>query len=74
MTKVDAPIAATPSTGTSKQGKACAANYLGLIAIGDATIQSAKANGGITNVASVDDEAFSVLSLFSTFCTVVRGS
>lgn len=62
------------NTDASKEGRACATNILGLIAQGDATIDSAKTAGGIKKVATVDSEVNSILGLFSTYCTVVRGS
>ena len=47
---------------------------LGIIATGDASIDAAKKAGGITNVASVDHDSTSILGLFATFCTVVKGN
>jgi hypothetical protein len=61
-----------PGTGT-KTGQACASSILGAIAIGDASIASAKAAGGITQVAHVDHEIFEILGLYATSCTTVVG-
>ena len=73
-TKVQGPVTTGTSANASKSGQACATNILGLIATGDASIDAAKKAGGITNVASVDHDSTSVLGLFGTFCTVVKGN
>ena len=49
--------AAGPADGGAKQGEACAMSILGVIGVGDASIQTAKANGGIAKVAAVDHTA-----------------
>ena len=46
---------------------------LGLFADGDASIEKAKANGGIQEVTSVDYHATSMLGIVAEFCTIVRG-
>jgi hypothetical protein len=61
-----------PGAGT-KTGQACASSILGVIALGDASISSAKAAGGITQVAHVDHDIFSILGLYATSCTTVVG-
>jgi uncharacterized protein YceK len=73
FTSVQAPVAVTASSAASKSGSACATNILGIVATGDASLKAAKANGNITKVTSVDHNSTSVLSLFSTYCTVVTG-
>jgi len=62
-----------PGTG-NKTGEACAMSILGIVAIGDGSIDAAKKDGGITQVASVDHKAFSVLGIYGNVCTVVTGS
>jgi hypothetical protein len=61
-----------PGQGT-KTGEACAMQILGLIGLGDASISTAKAAGGITQVAHVDHDIFNVLGIFGKSCTVVVG-
>lgn len=56
-----------------KRGEACAQNYLGLVAVGDASIDAAKKAGGITRVASVEQSASRVLGYYAKFCTIVKG-
>ncbi len=57
----------------TKEGRACAKSYLGLVAKGDASIKAAAAAGGITNVTSVDHEVSHML-VVGDFCTIVRGN
>jgi hypothetical protein len=64
---------ATTATGASKTGKACATSYFGLVALGDASIEAAKANGGITTVSYVDHSA-NWMVVFGTYCTIVKGT
>ena len=68
---VDAGPAAIAQPG--KRGEACAQNILGLVATGDASIDSAKRNAGITRVASVEQTAARVLGYYAKYCTIVRG-
>jgi len=64
---------ATSNAGARKQGVSCASSILGIIATGDATIDTAKATAGISKVASVDMDAFSVLGLYARIFTIVKG-
>jgi hypothetical protein len=72
-TDVKGPIDAEAATGATKQGRACAANYVGAVALGDASIEAAKRHGGITSVSVVDHESWNVLGVYSRFCTLVVG-
>jgi len=74
FTSLQGPLGATPATNATKKGEACASNVLGLFATGDASIDSAKRAGGISEVSAVDHDSFSVLFLYAKFCTIVRGS
>ena len=69
---VKGPIQAGNKVG-AKEGRACASSIAGLIATGDASIATAAANGGITNIDSVDHHSTTKV-IFSEFCTIVRGS
>jgi hypothetical protein len=64
---------ATMATDVSKEGKACAETVLTLFAFGDATVSTAKANGGITQVATIEHAALNILGVYGTWCTIVRG-
>jgi hypothetical protein len=61
-----------PGQGT-KTGQACASSILGIIGTGDASLAAAKAAGGITQVAHVDHDNFSILGLYASTCTVAVG-
>ena len=74
FTSIEGPIAAAAAVDSSKKGKACAQNVLGIVATGDASIDSAKKVGAITKVSSIDHTSFTVLMIYSEFCTIVRGS
>ena len=72
-TEITAPLTATTGTG-SKVGTATSTTYLGLVAKGDASVEAAKRNGGISSVSSVDVKIDSILGLYTTYTTTVRGN
>ena len=57
----------------NRVGEACATSILGAIATGDASIETARRNGGITMITSVDGKSESILGLYAKYCTIVRG-
>lgn len=57
----------------TKKGSSTMTNILGLIGAGDAGIEKAKANGGITKVGSVDVHYTNILTLFTKTTTTVCG-
>ena len=59
--------------GGAKKGSACAFSILGLLALGDGSVQAASDKGGIKTVKTIDLEGFSVLGIYSELCTVVNG-
>lgn len=61
------------TAAAGKTGEACISSILGVVATGDASLEAAKKAGGITQVAHVDHEQFSVLGVYATSCTVVHG-
>lgn len=65
---------AVGTAAATKRGEACASSILGAIATGDASIEEAKRAGGITQIAFVDHDQFSILGLYATSCTIVHGS
>lgn len=73
-TDISAPKASTCAGDSSKVGTSTSTTYLGLWAEGDASIEAAKKNGGITTVSSVDTKIESILGIISTFTTTVRGN
>lgn len=65
-------VYATSPTG-SKTGKACSQSILGLVALGDASVEEAASKAGITKVNNINLESFSLLFVYGTLCTVVQG-
>lgn len=64
---------ALDSSGSSKTGEACTTSILGLYTFGDNSIDTAKKNGKMSRVASVDNKIFAINPFFGTVCTVVKG-
>ncbi|MEL6365213.1 MAG: TRL-like family protein [Pseudomonadota bacterium] len=73
-TDVDVPAGAAAGTSATKEGRACIQSYFGLIATGDGSVDTAKREGGITRIASVDVEVSNILGFIGEYCTVVRGN
>ncbi len=71
---VKGPLTATEATSATKQGRACAQNILGLVATGDASIDTAARAGGIKQIVSVDFESNHILGIVGNFCTIVKGN
>ena len=65
------PLMVTGNTGT-KVGRACGKNILGLFITGDMSVEAAKKDGKITQVASVNKEVKGY-AIFAEVCTVVTG-
>ncbi len=64
---------ATSISGATKEGKACASTILALFASGDASIEAAKQQGGITEISYIDHTSKSILGVWAEFCTIVKG-
>lgn len=60
-------------TPGSKVGEAKMVNYVGYVAIGDASITAAAANGGITKIKTVDYKYHSIMGIINTTTTIVTG-
>ena len=65
------PVMATNAIGT-KTGRACGKNILGLFISGDMSIEAAKRDGNINQVATVDTDIKSY-AIYAEVCTVVTG-
>lgn len=61
-----------PGVSSAKSGEACAQSLFGLFAFGDASIETAKKNAGISKVATVDHSTTNIL-VYGQYCTVVYG-
>tara|TARA_Y100000589_G_C26754448_1_gene467132 strand:- start:140 stop:448 length:309 start_codon:yes stop_codon:yes gene_type:complete len=73
FTDVKAPIVATSSDNSSKVGSAQAVSVLGAVAIGDASIDAAAKNAGITKIHHVDAQSTKILSFFARYKVYVYG-
>lgn len=72
-TDVKAPEAVTSNAGKSKVGTAVAKSILGLVATGDASIETAAKSAGITRIHHVDYYSKSILGIYSEFIVTVYG-
>lgn len=71
-TDIDAPLNLRGEMG-SRRGESSVTAYLGLVSLGDASVKSAAAAGGISNVKHVDYDFYNVLGVYQRFTTVVYG-
>lgn len=72
-TDVQAPVTATSNENATKMGESSATSILGIVATGDASIQAAAANAGITKIHHVDYKAKSILCFWAKYTTTVYG-
>jgi hypothetical protein len=74
MTNLKLPIATTGVSGQpSKVGEASCTSILSMVAKGDCSIETAKKNGGITQVNHIDWEVDNLLGIWATYKVVVYG-
>lgn len=65
---------AVTSNGVGKKvGQSSATNVLGIVATGDASINTAAKNAGIKKISHVDVKKTSVLGIFANYTTIVYG-
>ena len=64
---------ATSNIRGSKVGTAKASCYVGLVAVGDASVDTAAKNGGITRISHVDSHKKSILGIVTSTTTIVYG-
>lgn len=72
-TGVKAPVTATANPAHSKVGTASCSSLLGLIGVGDASINAAAKNGGITKIHHVDYKSTSFLGIYARYTVYVYG-
>ena len=73
-TGVKLPVLATAIEGNApKVGMATCTSVLSMFAWGDASINTAKKNGGISKVHHVDWEASNILGLYGKYTVIVYG-
>ena len=74
-TGTKANVTTTLARGAVKKtGEACTQNYLGLVSVGDASIEAARKNGGIKKIAYIDSSYTNILGLYQKYCTLARGN
>ncbi|MDH3346102.1 MAG: TRL-like family protein [Kiritimatiellaceae bacterium] len=61
------------SVKSKKVGTAMSQSYLGMVAIGDCSIETACKNGGITKISHVDWKVKNILGLIGEYTTTVYG-
>jgi hypothetical protein len=71
-TDLTGPVAVGSATGASKKGEAKATSIVG-VALGDASIETAMKNGGITKVHHVDTKVKNILGVYAEYTTIVYG-
>jgi hypothetical protein len=68
------PFMATANSGvSSKTGEAQCISVMGLVAVGDCSIETAKKNGGITKVNHVDWNVKNILGVYGSYTVIVSG-
>ena len=73
VTNVYGPIAISGNVGNAKVGYSKCVNILGLVAVGDASINAAMKQGEISKIHHVDNKFLSVLFFFAKHTTIVYG-
>ena len=66
-------MAVTGNAGSSKVGTAEVKGYVGLVALGDASIQTAARDAGITRIHHVDYQAKSYVGVYTIYTVIVYG-
>lgn len=70
---VKAPFAVTGNSGAEKVGTAEATSILGIIAMGDASIDAAAKSAGITKIHHVDEHVTNIFVFYAKYKIVVYG-
>jgi hypothetical protein len=63
----------TSNAGASKSGSGEAMSVLGLVAVGDASVETAARKANITKIHHVDYHSWSILGIFGRITTTVYG-
>ncbi len=72
-TDVTSGLHATGNTLGKKVGRASVKSYLNLIAVGDASIQTAAKSAGINNISHIDEHVNTIFGVVSTHEVIVYG-
>ncbi|MGF1573508.1 MAG: TRL-like family protein [Sumerlaeia bacterium] len=74
-TSHQAPLFPDQTTGQvgTRSGESSAISILGLVAIGDASLQTAAQEGNISNIRHVDYQYDNILGVYQKYTTIARG-
>lgn len=72
-TNVRYPLVVGTDAKSTKVGTAECTSFLGIVAMGDASIKTACQNAGITKIHHIDVEAKSILGFYATYTIIVYG-
>lgn len=72
-TNLKLPVASTANANSPKVGTATCNSYFSMVAVGDASIQTAAKSVGITKIHHVDWEVKNILGIIGTYKVVVYG-
>lgn len=67
------PVSAGPAVEATKTGEAVCWNILGIAAFGDCSVETAKKNGGISQVATVDQKNLGIIGILYRTTIIVKG-
>jgi len=73
-TNTKTPITVGAAAGGEKMGRACVRSYFGMVTVGDASIETAMKEAGITDIHTVNEDNFSIFGTYTRQCTEVSGS
>ncbi|MCX7726804.1 MAG: TRL-like family protein [Chitinispirillaceae bacterium] len=71
--ETNAPLTATENNTYSKVGSAMCSSFFGLVAIGDATIETASKKAGITKIHHIDYRSFNIFGIYASYTIYVYG-
>ncbi|MDD2941534.1 MAG: TRL-like family protein [bacterium] len=74
FTETTEAVSANNNIPSTRRGEACATNILGIVSTGDSTVDTAKRQGGITRVSSIDRSFYSILGVYAKACTIISGN
>lgn len=72
-TNVKDGMAVSGNAGSTKVGTSEARGYVGVVALGDASIQAACRDAGITRIHHVDYASLSYVGVYNIYTTIVYG-
>ena len=67
------PVSVSSNQKGKKTGEACGKNILGIVTMGDLSIETARENGNITEITSVDKKITGHIFI-AEVCTIVKGN